>query len=86
VESNRVEDLDVVELREGIDDWPAGTEGTVLEAYEDRALVEVGSEQDADRLGLGVLVTAPHSVLRVIGRRKLTSSDLIILERNLEDR
>jgi Domain of unknown function (DUF4926) len=36
--------LRVVALREDIDGWPTGTEGTIVEAFEDGAILEIADD------------------------------------------
>lgn len=57
--------LDVVELLTSSGRWPAGAVGTVVEADEARALVEL-----ADERGHGVdFVSLPHDALAPAGER-----------------
>ncbi len=53
--------VDVVELREARGDWPVGTVGTVVEASDDEALVEI-VDDDGRTLEL---LTVPYDSLRV---------------------
>ena len=53
--------LDVVELREARGDWPVGTVGTVVEAADDEALVEI-VDDDGRTLEL---LTVPFEALQV---------------------
>jgi hypothetical protein len=56
------EALDVVRFTEPIGDWPAGTTGTLMDAYIDGGIVEVsdGSGRKRD------LVSAPYTALEVV--------------------
>jgi hypothetical protein len=57
--------LDVVEFRTASGRWAAGTTGTVVEADDQRALVEI-----ADNRGRATdFVSLPHDKLASIGRR-----------------
>lgn len=58
-------DLDFrrAELREDYWEWPAGTEGTVVDAFESEALVEIADEDGATL----DLLSVPYSALKVRG-------------------
>lgn len=59
--------FDLVELVKPVDGWAAGARGTVVSERATTALVEMGTERDADERGLlGVLVEAPYGALRVV--------------------
>jgi hypothetical protein len=53
---------DVVALREPVDDWPAGTEGTVISVFRTHRWVEVGEGQND---GLDIVSARPEE-LRLI--------------------
>jgi len=60
-------ELDVVELRVELSGWPSGTRGTVVSERKGSALVEMGTEGDADKHGLlGVMVEVPYAQLHVV--------------------
>ena len=52
--------LEVVELREARGEWPAGTVGTVVEASDEGALVEIADEEGRTL----ELLTVPYESLR----------------------
>ena len=52
--------LDVVSLAEEVEGWPVGTVGTLVEAFEDGGIVEVGDEDSDDFAFLAV----PYGALR----------------------
>lgn len=56
--------LDVVELTAPADGWPAGTTGTLVEAFDSAGFVEVADENGVT-LGMP---TVPYTALRVIWR------------------
>jgi hypothetical protein len=58
--------LDGVELRAASGRWPAGTLGTVVEAFDDGVMIEI-----ADDKGRGVdLLELPHEAVAVVPRPK----------------
>ena len=59
---NRARLLDVVQLLSAQADWPAGTIGTVVDALDDHATVEIADE---DGETLAILET-PYDALRVV--------------------
>jgi hypothetical protein len=69
--SEHAHELDVVELLEGVDRWPAGTSGTVVSTPNDRvAIVEIGPEEPGvEDLEFGdTLIRVPYEQLRVVWR------------------
>jgi hypothetical protein len=63
-ESPVPEELDVVRTTTLVYDWPVGTEGTVLELFADRGLVEVGDPVGDDF----EIVSVPYTDLEVVWR------------------
>jgi hypothetical protein len=53
--------LSVVELAEEVGGWPAGTAGTLVEAFKDAGLVEIVDDQGRTR----AIITAPYASLRL---------------------
>jgi hypothetical protein len=55
--------LELVELRIASGRWEPGTVGTVVEAFEDGALVEISADGDGRTLDL---LSIPHDALRPV--------------------
>jgi hypothetical protein len=73
--SYRPEEIDLVELRERIDPWPAGTQAVVVDVGDRAALVEVVEStpgiydvEPDDRV-----VEAQHEQLRLIRHARVTT-------------
>jgi hypothetical protein len=56
------QELDVVKFLAPVGDWPAGTTGTVVDAFTDGGIVEV-SDDEGRMLDL---VSAPYTALEVV--------------------
>lgn len=39
--THAIQENDVIELRQRVSEWPAGTRGTAISIYDDAALVEI---------------------------------------------
>jgi hypothetical protein len=63
--------LDVVRLKEAVGPWPAGTEGTVVEVYDDGALVEIANA-DGETLDM---VSALYGALKLAKRHTAPAHD-----------
>ena len=55
---------DVVAIREAVDTWPAGTEGTVVSMYDTAALVEVSWTEPPEEI-FDYLITIPFEKLEL---------------------
>jgi hypothetical protein len=61
-------ELRMAELREPVDSWPAGTRGTIVDAFEDEAILEITGE-DGSALAL---LSLPYSALTLLPAREQT--------------
>ena len=60
-----IEEHDVVAIREAVDAWPAGTEGTVVSMYDTAALVEVSWTEPPEKI-FDYLITVPFEKLELV--------------------
>ena len=60
-----IEEHDVVAIREAVDAWPAGTEGTVVSMYDIAALVEVSWTEPPEEI-FDYLITVPFEKLDLV--------------------
>lgn len=58
-------ELHPVALVEAVGQWPVGTTGTVVDAFEDEAVIEVSAPGDGATLGL---LTLPYSAFSLLPR------------------
>ena len=56
------------ELRESVGHWPVGTRGTIVDAFENEAVLEITDEQGAAL----ALLSLPYSSLSVLPQREQT--------------
>ena len=62
-------ELQQVHLSADVGRWPVGTLGTIVEAFEDGAVVEIASREDGATLDL---LTLPYSAVSVLPRVEQT--------------
>jgi hypothetical protein len=62
--NQRIEEIDVVELKEAVGHWPAGSEGTVVMDFGENKMLEMAGEHE-DPLDLPVV---PASKLKLVAK------------------
>jgi hypothetical protein len=66
-------ELDVVTLRNTVDDFPAGTRGTVVSMFPSRMWVEVVDESDEWRFGI---ISVPTDELELVWKNPRSTSEI----------
>lgn len=63
-------EVDVVELREAVGNWPAGTAGTIVGDHGDVKLVEISEDQPPG--AMLDLISVPEADLRLLAKHPLS--------------